>query len=128
MVEPERCSFENVCFSMAIASSGDYQPSILRGRPIKRGFCPSCGARRMAESARHLVEGMFGARPVRQWVLSIPYPLRFLFANRPPVINAATGYASTRRGCGWVAEPMGRVVHSNPSAKMTSLTVERSHS
>ncbi|HFR4610574.1 TPA: transposase zinc-binding domain-containing protein, partial [Klebsiella pneumoniae] len=21
----------------------------------KRGFCPSCGARRMAESARHLV-------------------------------------------------------------------------
>ncbi|HCG0442534.1 TPA: transposase zinc-binding domain-containing protein, partial [Pseudomonas aeruginosa] len=22
----------------------------------KRGFCPSCGARRMAESARHLVE------------------------------------------------------------------------
>ncbi len=94
----------------------------------KRGICPSCGARRMAESARHLVEGVFGARPVRQWVLSIPYPLRFLFANKPAVINAATGYASARPGCGWVAEPMGRVVHSNPSAKMTSLTVERSHS
>ena len=26
----------------------------------KRGFCPSCGARRMAESARHLVETVFG--------------------------------------------------------------------
>jgi len=31
----------------------------------KRGFCPSCGARRMAESARHLVEEVFGPRPVR---------------------------------------------------------------
>ena len=29
----------------------------------KRGFCPSCGARRMAESARHLVEEVFGPRP-----------------------------------------------------------------
>ena len=28
----------------------------------KRGFCPSCGARRMAESARHLVEAVFGPR------------------------------------------------------------------
>ena len=26
----------------------------------KRGFCPSCGARRMAESARHLVGEVFG--------------------------------------------------------------------
>jgi hypothetical protein len=41
----------------------------------KRGFCPSCGARRMAESARHLVEEVFGPRPVRQWVLSFPLPL-----------------------------------------------------
>ena len=48
----------------------------------KRGFCPSCGARRMAESARHLVEAVFGARPVRQWVLSFPYPLRVLFASK----------------------------------------------
>nr|WP_246863336.1 transposase zinc-binding domain-containing protein [Klebsiella pneumoniae]UPG21285.1 transposase zinc-binding domain-containing protein [Klebsiella pneumoniae] len=28
----------------------------------KRGFCPSCGARRMAESARHRV-GRGGVRP-----------------------------------------------------------------
>nr|EKY0577500.1 transposase zinc-binding domain-containing protein [Pseudomonas aeruginosa] len=41
----------------------------------KRGFCPSCGARRMAESARHLVEEVFGPRPVRQWVLSFPVPV-----------------------------------------------------
>ena len=30
----------------------------------RRGFCPSCGARRVAESARHLVEEVFGPSPV----------------------------------------------------------------
>jgi len=45
----------------------------------KRGFCPSGGARRMAESTHHLAEEVFGPRPVRQWVLSFPYPLRFLW-------------------------------------------------
>ncbi|MFN9740171.1 MAG: transposase zinc-binding domain-containing protein, partial [Pseudomonadota bacterium] len=49
----------------------------------QRGFCPSCGARRMAESARHLADDVFGARPVRQWVLSVPFPLRWLFASKP---------------------------------------------
>ena len=57
----------------------------------KRGFCPSCGARRMAESARHLAEAVFGPRPVRQWMLSFPYPLRFLFASRPEAIGPVLG-------------------------------------
>ena len=47
----------------------------------RRGFCPSCGARRMAESAALLVEEVFPEQPVRQRVLSVPYPLRFLFAS-----------------------------------------------
>ena len=53
----------------------------------RRGFCPSCGARRMAESAALLVDEVFPDQPVRQWVLSIPIPLRFLFANRPSVMS-----------------------------------------
>jgi len=57
----------------------------------RRGFCPSCGARRMAESARHLAEEVFGSRPVRQWVLSFPYPLRFLFASKPETIGPVLG-------------------------------------
>lgn len=57
----------------------------------KRGFCPSCGARRMAESAKHLVEDVFGPRPVRQWVLSVPYPLRFLFASKPEAFGPVLG-------------------------------------
>ena len=48
----------------------------------RRGFCPSCGARRMAESAALLVDEIFPDAPMRQWVLSFPYPLRFLFASR----------------------------------------------
>jgi hypothetical protein len=28
---------------------------------------------------------------VRQWVLSVPYPLRFLFANRPEVMGRVLG-------------------------------------
>ena len=48
----------------------------------RRGFCPSCGARRMAETAAHLVEHVLPEQPIRQWVLSLPYLLRFLFGKR----------------------------------------------
>ena len=42
----------------------------------RRGFCPSCGARRMAQTAAHLVDHVIPHVPVRQWVLSLPIPLR----------------------------------------------------
>jgi hypothetical protein len=57
----------------------------------RRGFCPSCGARRMAESAALLVDEVFPEQPVRQWVLSVPCPLRFLFASRPDVMGGVLG-------------------------------------
>ncbi|MGP5761547.1 transposase [Pseudomonas aeruginosa] len=57
----------------------------------RRGFCPSCGVRRMTESARLLAEDLFGARPIRQWVLSFPFPLRFLFSARPEAIGPVLG-------------------------------------
>jgi ribosomal protein S27E len=57
----------------------------------KRGFCPSCGARRMVESAALLVDEVFPEQPVRQWVLSVPFPLRFLFASRPDVMGRVLG-------------------------------------
>jgi ribosomal protein S27E len=37
-----------------------------------RGFCPSCGARRMTESAALLVDAVLPREPIRQWVLSVP--------------------------------------------------------
>ena len=36
--------------------------------------------RRMAERAAHLVDQVFPDVPVRQWVLSMPYRLRYLLA------------------------------------------------
>jgi hypothetical protein len=70
-----------------------------------RGLCPSCGGRRMAESARHLVNDVFGARPVRQWVLSVPFPLRWLFASKLDAIGPVL--AIVQRVIGWLADQAG---------------------
>jgi hypothetical protein len=53
-----------------------------------RGFCPSCGGRRMAESAAHLVDHVFPEVPVRQWVVSFPWVIRYLLARRPSLCRA----------------------------------------
>ena len=55
----------------------------------KRGFCPSCGARRMAETAALLADEVLPALPLRQWVVSFPFALRFLFASRPEALAKA---------------------------------------
>ena len=46
----------------------------------RRGFCPSCGGRRMADTAAHLVDRVFPEVPVRQWVVSVPFALRYRLA------------------------------------------------
>ncbi len=53
----------------------------------RRGFCPSCGARRMAQTAAHLVDHVNPLVPVRQWVLSLPIPLRLLVAAQPKLVT-----------------------------------------
>ena len=52
----------------------------------KRGFCPTCGARRMAETAAQLVDHVILRVKVAQWVWSFPIPLRFLFAAHPDLL------------------------------------------
>src|SRR5437867_10876593 len=47
-----------------------------------RGICPSCGGRRMADTAAHLVDRVIPDVPVRQWVLSPPHALRALVPLR----------------------------------------------
>jgi hypothetical protein len=47
----------------------------------RRGFCPSCAARRMAQTAAHLVECVLPWVPTRQWVVSVPVPLRYWMAS-----------------------------------------------
>ena len=79
----------------------DKEPVVVDGQPLsehlvafsckRRGFCPSCGARRRAESAALLVDEVFPEQPVRQWVLSVQYPLSFLFASRPAIMAQVLG-------------------------------------
>jgi hypothetical protein len=45
----------------------------------------------MADSAALLVDEVLPYQPMRQWVLSVPYPLRFLFASQPEVMGKALG-------------------------------------
>jgi Transposase zinc-binding domain/Putative transposase len=56
-----------------------------------RGFCPSCGARRMAEGAALLADEVLPPQPLRQWVLSLPFALRFLLATNPKVLTRVLG-------------------------------------
>ena len=41
----------------------------------------------MIESAALLVDTVLPYQPMRQWVLSVPFPLRFLFASQPRVMG-----------------------------------------
>lgn len=53
----------------------------------KRGFCPSCGARRMSETAAHLVDHVLPLKNIRQWVLTFPVPIRLCLAVKPKVMT-----------------------------------------
>mgnify|MGYP001819257956 CR=1 FL=1 len=50
-----------------------------------------CGVRHLAESAALLVDEVLPHEPMRQWVLSVPFPLRFLFASQPKIMGKALG-------------------------------------
>ena len=72
----------------------------------KRAFCPSCGGRRMADTAAHLVDHVFPEVPVRQWVLSVPFALRYRLAYDSSLVRDVlqvfirTIFASIRRRAG----------------------------
>jgi hypothetical protein len=45
-----------------------------------RAVCPSCLGRRMSEGAANLVDHVLPDVPIRQFVLTMPFPLRFPLA------------------------------------------------
>ena len=55
-----------------------------------RGFCPSCGGRRMTERAADLVDHVFPEVPIRQWVLTLPMRLRYVLAFDHAACRAVT--------------------------------------
>ena len=87
---------------------------LLRFSCKKRGFCPSCGARRMAESARHLVETVFGPhrahRPQRPrdtpptaQPTANRHPIRY--GHAPAGARSARCRESARNGYGSAPKP-----------------------
>ena len=57
----------------------------------RRGFCPSCMGRRMADTAAFCVDHVFPRVPVRQYVLSVPHRLRFQMAYAPAIASVVLG-------------------------------------
>ena len=62
----------------------------------RRGWRPSCGGRRMADTAARLVDLVLPWVPVRHWVLSLPFALRY-----------RTAYDS------WLIRTLARHLHNN---------------
>ena len=56
-----------------------------------RGFCPSCGGRRMADTAAFLVDEVIPDVPMRQWVLTFPREVRYLIAYDPALCGDVLG-------------------------------------
>ena len=90
----------------------------------------------MADTAAHLVEHVLPEQPIRQWVLSFPYPLRFLFATRPAVLSQVLGivyravstflvhraelrvHAGARTGAVTLIQRFGSALNLNPHLHM----------
>lgn len=53
----------------------------------RRGFCGSCLSRRMSETSARLVDSIIPEISTRQWVLSMPAPLRYLIAYDTEALN-----------------------------------------
>ncbi len=52
-----------------------------------RAVCPSCLGRRMSAGAAHLVDHVLPDVPIRQFVLTVPFPLRFPLAFEGKVLG-----------------------------------------
>jgi len=108
-VRCERCHDEKlVAFScrrrglLRASCPSPFGPRLRRFKIASGDFvCPSCGAGRMAESAALLVDEVLREQPRRQWVLSVPYAIRFLFAARPGVATSPSSRATTRPWTTW---------------------------
>jgi hypothetical protein len=72
-----RCGIlEEGCLHLVCRSCGYSEVVALSCK--KRGFCPGCLGRRMAETAIHLEERVLPAVRIRHWICSLPWGLRAL--------------------------------------------------
>lgn len=104
----------------------------------RRGFCPSCTGRRMADLAAHPVDSVLPDVPYRQWVLSLPFFVRRLCAYdaslcravRKVLVRAVTGFYLRRKGalsrprCGSVVlvQRFDSAIRLNPQGRYLALS------
>ena len=75
-----RC--EVLAFGFSRLHCSDCKKDVLVGFSCKnRGFCPSCCGRRMVEAAAHLTDNVLPHKDIRQWVATLPPPLRYWCAG-----------------------------------------------
>src|SRR5262252_6329576 len=87
----------------------------------RRGFCPSCAGRRMAQMAAHLVEQVIPWVPTRQWVVSVPIPLRYWTASSPDLTATVHTIIRTTIGQYYVNQAVQRG-HARATAHPGSVT------
>ena len=73
---------------------GDQMPVAFSCK--NRGFCPSCSAKRMSETAVHLIDNVLPHVPYRQWVTTFPHTLRFWMAASRKLTNMVHQLVSAR--------------------------------
>ncbi len=56
-------------------------------------MCAACNTRRMVETAAHLVEHVYPAAAVRQWVVVLPKRLRYFLNVDAGCLNGVAGIA-----------------------------------
>lgn len=66
-----------------------------------RNWCPSCGGRFMADKAAHLVDNVLPKASYRQWVLTLPPPLRYMQAYDSALCSDVLG-CFWKTVCGWL--------------------------
>lgn len=57
----------------------------------RRGWCPACMVYRQTDRTGFLQERIIGNTPVRQYVLTLPPPLRVFFAFHPKLVSKVLG-------------------------------------
>jgi len=81
-------------------------PSGCRRLPARNvGFAPAAAHAACPSVRGTWCEEVFGPRPLRQWALSFPYPLRFLFASKPEAVGPVLGIVH-RVNSEWLADQL----------------------
>lgn len=87
----------------------------------KRGFCPSCCAKRMVEAAGHLVDNVLPLVPYRQFVVSFPIPMRYWLHTNKKLFIKIHKIVITEISCYYMAKALAQGI-KEPAPGQVSFT------